>query len=197
MWIDHPAVLFYAVTKHKVWCIAYIIGQYVVLSSGRKVIFGKWKNLQSPCGHCYRPQTNEESVTSNKGQKWQLNRSVGISTCIWNICMCMCNCAIVHWQCTMAKPACAHDDERQRNVLCHQNVFSTKQTRYCCRAALHLYPFLVFSNENSTSFFFWNQSKSSCQTALIESAGTICDTWKALSLPVRLSTPSRFRSKTL
>lgn len=154
MWIDHPGVLFYAVTKHKVWCTAYIIGQYVVLSSGRKVIFGKWKNLQSPCGHCYRPQTNEESVTSNKGQKWQLNRSVGISTCIWNICMCMCNCAIVHWQCTMAKPACAHDDERQRNVLCHQNVFSTKQTRYCCRAALHLYPFLVFSNENSTSFFF-------------------------------------------
>lgn len=52
-----------------------------------------------------------------------------------------------------AKPACAHDYEQQRNVLCHQNVFSTKPTRYWCRAALHLYPFLVFSNENSTSFF--------------------------------------------
>lgn len=167
--------------------------QYVVLSSGRRVIFENGKTYNRPVAIVIvlKRMKNLPQAIKAKNDNWT---DLLVFRLVYGIYACACACALAMHD---EKPACAHDDEQQRNVLCHQNVFSTKQTRYCCRAALHLYPFLVFSNENLTSFFFWNRSKSSCQTALIESAGTICDTWKALSLPVRLSTPSRFRSKTL
>lgn len=130
--------------------------QYVVLSSDRKVIFenGKTYNRPSAIVIVIKRMKNLSQVIKAKNDNWTdllvFRLGYGIYACA---------CAIVHWQCTMESQHVLMT--MSNNAMCFAIKMYSVRNRLDTVAVLlcNLYPFLVFSNENSTSFFLEPKQK--------------------------------------